>query len=225
MFVKKAIKRVIPEYILKSIKIFYVLSKKYGHRKSIALKKCIDGNGNEIPWYTYPTIEYLSGLDFSSLDILEYGAGSSSLWWSGRAKSVLAIEHNSNWYESIKNTEKENLSIVYAGSEQEYVLAGSGSQFDVIVIDGIHRLKCVEQVPLMLSDAGLVILDNSDWHPEAALFLRETMELIQVDFHGFGPINEYTWTTSLFFSRKFRCVPLGLRMPEYSAGAIKKLAS
>jgi hypothetical protein len=32
--------------------------------------------------------------------------------------------------------------------------------------------------------------------------------MIQVDFFGFGPINDYTWTTSIFFSRDFDFKPI-----------------
>jgi len=44
----------------------------------------------------------------------------------------------------------------------------------------------------------IVIFDNSDWYPKTVEFLRENLGWVQIDFHGFGPINNYTWTTSLF---------------------------
>lgn len=44
----------------------------------------------------------------------------------------------------------------------------------------------------------MLILDNSDWYPKSVAFLREKLRWMQTDFHGFGPINNYTWTTSIF---------------------------
>jgi len=47
----------------------------------------------------------------------------------------------------------------------------------------------------------MVIFDNSDWYPKTIEFLRNTLDWIEVDFHGFGPINDYTWTTTIFINR------------------------
>ena len=44
----------------------------------------------------------------------------------------------------------------------------------------------------------MLILDNSDWYPNSVAFLQENLRWIQIDFHGFGPIDNYTWTTSIF---------------------------
>jgi len=44
----------------------------------------------------------------------------------------------------------------------------------------------------------IIILDNSDWYHEAGARLR-TAGFLDISFSGFGPCNNYTWTTSLFF--------------------------
>jgi hypothetical protein len=38
--------------------------------------------------------------------------------------------------------------------------------------------------------------------------------LIQVDFSGYGPVNNYTWTTSLFLRPGVKLKPIGPRMPQ-----------
>ena len=43
--------------------------------RSIDEKICLDKDGNPIPWYTYPAIEYLSQFDYSDKEIFEYGCG------------------------------------------------------------------------------------------------------------------------------------------------------
>lgn len=70
----------------------------------------------------------------------------------------------------------------------------------------------------------MVILDNADWHKNTAKFLREELDLIEVDFHGFAPINAYTHTTSIFLSRKFRFQPNGGIQPHYSIAALHHIA-
>ena len=45
--------------------------------------------------------------------------------------------------------------------------------------------------------------------------------MIEVDFHGFGPINNYTWTTSIFFNRNTRLKPTDNIQPHFSIAGIK----
>lgn len=224
MLAKQILRRIIPENIRKVLRNFWILSEEYGQRKSIFSWKCIDKEGNAIPWYTYPAIEYLAGLDFSTSKILEFGSGASSIWWARRAESVLAVEHDKEWFTASARNSGANLKIILAENEPDYLSATTGERFDVVIIDGIHRHRCAESISDVLAADGLVILDNSDWHPETARYLREKHDFLQVDFHGFGPINNYTWTTSLFFSRSFPCRPSAARLPGYSIGALKQLA-
>ena len=224
MFAKRILRRIIPENFRKVFRNFGILSEDYGQRKSISTWKWIDKEGNAIPWYTYPTIEYLVSLDFSGSKILKFGSGASSIWWARRAESVLAVEHNKEWFATSARNIVANLKIILAENESDYLVAATGGKFDVVIIDGIHRHRCAETVSDILAADGLVILDNSDWHPETAKYLREKHDFLQVDFHGFGPINNYTWTTSLFFSRSFLCRPSSARLPGYSIGALKLLA-
>lgn len=224
MYIKRIINRFVPDGVKKLLINFWILSEKYAQRKTIMLGKCVDKNGHEVPWYTYPAIEYLNSLDFSDSTVLEFGSGASSVWWAGRAKFVLAVENNKEWFEITKEKSSSKLNVVLAESESSYLAAGSGRKFTVVVIDGIYRHRCADLVSDVLDENGLVILDNSDWHPETARVLRDRYNLLQVDFHGFGPINDYTWTTSLFFSRTFLCRPSGDRLPSYSLGALLHLA-
>ncbi len=68
----------------------------------------------------------------------------------------------------------------------------------------------------------MVILDNSDWYRETAKYLRENLDMIEVDFHSFGPINDYTWTTSVFLSRNFQFQSNNNVQPHFSISAIKQ---
>jgi hypothetical protein len=218
--------RIIPSKFKRIAKVCALLTEQYGYRRSIAEEKSIDHEGKSIPWYTYPCIEYLQSLDLSKCSVLEYGSGASSFWWAERAFSVLAVEHDSCWFNKIANEPAANLQITLAENEDKYIGAASksGKKFDIIIIDGLFRHRCAEEIGNIVSDEFIIILDNSDWHPKTAALLRTRCNLLQVDFHGFGPINNYTWTTSIFFSRNFSIVPAELRLPTYSVGAIRQLA-
>ena len=64
----------------------------------------------------------------------------------------------------------------------------------------------------ILKPGGFIVLDNSDWYPNAARVLREA-DLIQVDFHDFRPQHHYRCTTSLFMHHAFRPKPRSPRLP------------
>lgn len=71
--------------------------KEFAIERTINEKICIDRDGNPIPWYTYPAIEYLSQFDVTDKDVFEFGCGNSSLFWADRARLVTSIEDNPDW--------------------------------------------------------------------------------------------------------------------------------
>ena len=213
----------LPQRLRKQLKNFHILSVQYGQYQTIRRSECLNRAGDRIPWYTYPAIEFLDNLDFSQKTVLEYGSGNSSAFWAKRSKSVLSIEHDRVWFDRISTRLAPNQSIYLRESEGDYLEAVNRSpyRYDVIVIDGKYRSKCARLVQAHLAADGLVVLDNSDWWKETARYLREELDLIEVDFHGFGPINDYTWTTSFFMRRNVNLKPLAGLQPRFSISAIE----
>jgi hypothetical protein len=198
----------------------------YGHFLSFDKKKPLSKNGEPIPWYTYPALEYLNQLDFKDKDIFEYGAGNSSFFWAKRSKYVVSIESDKEWFDSIKNEINPNQKIILFEEEKDYInsILLNSRKYDLIVIDGLHRLACSRLAVQCLTSGGLIILDNSDWFPETARTLREA-DLIQIDFTGIGPINYYTWTTSIFLDRNFAMKSRSNLQPEHGIGSLRQVAS
>ena len=98
----------IPMHIKKQLINFNILASKYAQYKSIKNWNCADERGDKIPWYTYPAIEYLNNLDFSTKYVFEFGSGSSSIYWADKAKDVVSIEYNKVWYKKVKLNLKSN---------------------------------------------------------------------------------------------------------------------
>lgn len=222
--IKKIVLRLIPSSIKKQAKNFIILSKIYGQYKSIKNSSSINGRGEPIPWYTYPAIEFLNQFDFSDKKVFEFGSGNSSLYWFEKCLSLISIEHDQNWFNKIKNNIRSNQKLFLRKNKDEYVKSINEfeSEFDIIIIDGVYRQDCAKEVKKKLNrESGIVILDNSDWYAETAKFLRDSMDMIQVDFHGFGPINNYTWTTSLFLTRGVTMNPKNKIQPAYSLSALR----
>lgn len=178
---------------------FMRLASGFGQWRSMRARMPVTANGEPLPWYTYPAIEYLCSFNFKECDVFEFGAGNSSLFWAERARSSISVEDDRDWFQSIDNITKKNQTVIHRQSENDYVesLSEQGQSFHVIVIDGKWRRRCADEAIKFLTEGGMIILDNSDWYPESSRFLREN-GFFQIDFSGFGPINAYCWTTSIF---------------------------
>lgn len=193
-----------------------------------------DRENNYVPWFTYPAIEALKNWDLSEKRVFEYGSGYSTLFWASRAKEVVSVEHNRGWHEKIAALAPSNARVILAPIDRDdydpspelleqfraYAEAIDG-RFHVIVIDGYARSRvryqCARAALPHLDSNGLVILDNSDWLPATALFLRQS-NLIEVDLNGPVPGNSYSQTTSFFFTREFDFQPAGPRQPAMPVG-------
>lgn len=192
----------------------------YGY--TLSLKKTVPLNSKEeaLPWYTYPAIEYLLQFDLRNKIVFEWGCGNSSLFFASRAKEVISLEDNKDWFDKIKALKPENLTLIFAeGDEYVNKIRSQNKKFDIIVIDASQRIDCAIIALDYLALGGLIILDNSDWYKNSAKVIREN-NMIQVDFHGFGPINNYTWTTSIFFSRDFNFEAKNNLQPAYAIGGL-----
>jgi hypothetical protein len=191
----------------KVIQLGQILLIRRGFWRSLGQQLPQDAHGQALPWFTYPAIDYLSRLDFSRAEVLEYGAGQSSLWWAARSAKVTAVEGRPEWVQALKRRAPDHLTVLGPLAGEAYVTTPLefGRSFDVIVVDGFQRQACAQAALPFLAEGGLLILDNADWHPAICGWLRQ-QGLIQIDFHGFGPLNPYTWCTAIFLRSTF-CLP------------------
>ncbi len=196
-----------------------ILAAGLGYQTSLEQRASVLGDGRPIPMMSYGLIEYLLGLDLSSFDLLELGGGSSTQFWAGRTRSVLTLETSPEWMKLMQSHSVPNLDVRLSTPETlANDMAALARSFDAIVIDAAaNRFQLAKNAIGMLRAGGFVILDNSDWYPNAARLLREA-DLIQVDFHDFRPGHHFRCTTSLFLHREFRPKPNSTRLPLVPIG-------
>jgi precorrin-6B methylase 2 len=206
---------------IKSLKNYKILSCQFGQFHSMRKNESIDKQGEPIPWYTYPSIEYIKQLDFSKKSVFEFGSGNSTRFWAKRCKDIVAVEDDQNWFEKIKKLLPSNANYLFCATEEEYSKSISTFEhdFDVIIIDGNYRYECAIEALKKLKEDGFIILDNSDWKEKTSELLRNA-DLIEVDMAGFGPLNGYTWTTSFYFKRGVKLSPKEAQMPLHSIGSL-----
>lgn len=190
--------------------------REYGFSRSFEEWDSCDADGSPIPWMTYPSIYYLSQLDFSDANIFEWGCGSSSLFFAKRCRSLISVESNLDWYDHVAKQQLANQTLLLKSAEDYAIsILDNDEDFDVISVDGdiFRRLECAYHSLGKLKPGGLLIIDNSDWLEHTCAFLRE-LGYTQIDFAGPGPINNYMWCTSIFFKGYIALPNVNARRPS-----------
>ena len=168
--------------------------------------KAVSRHGEPLPWYTYPTIDFLKHRTYENKMILEFGGGQSTLWWAARAKHVVTMEGDRGWYETIKDTMPANVDLFHiemdspagcvAGVEQALATVPL-PKFDVVVIDGLYRYEMIEVACQRLAPEGVIICDNAEGYGFYEGF--RSREFARVDFFGNAPGVLLPHCTSVFF--------------------------
>ena len=127
---------------------------------------------NEIPYMQRVDIDAMAKLlnERKPEKVLEYGAGASTIYWPKRCQFIklwVAIEHDQEWASTvIEQTLLAKLPyIVCVMDEQMQSYVNPPAEFvpfDLIVVDGIHRIECVRESEKYLLPGGVVLLHDAD---------------------------------------------------------------
>lgn len=214
----------------KFLKFIEIWQKQFAFERTLEQQNASDAEGQPLPWYTYPAIEYLKQFDFSGKKIFEYGCANSSLFWAERALKVVSVEDNLTWYHKWQNEfEADNLEILFReGEAYENTIFETNEKFDVIVIDGVRRAESAKAAIQVMAEGGMIILDDSDRCEKSPAFRAavQTLKdagLLQVDFYGFCPMNIYPKVTSVFFSRNFNFPTVANFQPVGGVGGVWRM--
>lgn len=128
--------------------------------------KPVGNNFEPLPWFTYSFIDFLTERLNNKLNIFEFGSGNSTFYFAKRIKHITSIEHNVEWYNKLirKIPDNVNLLLSKTDSEDDYVglIKLSKNKFDIVFIDGIHRNECSHSAVEILSERGVIVLDDSE---------------------------------------------------------------
>lgn len=98
--------------------------------------------------------------------VFEYGAGMSTLWFAERAIEVISVESNPEWAQRLNAAltarGKPPVALVADADAYARYISRCDGVFDILLVDGIARRKCVEEGVSKLKKGGLLILDNTD---------------------------------------------------------------
>ena len=177
-----------------------------GYLLSCFKMAAVSKSGNPVPWYTYPCIDFLRFREFESKFVLEFGGGQSTLWWAERAKSVVTLEGDLDWYNKIKSRMPGNVDLYHVSMENDVINYSSArhileslkrAKYDVIIIDGLYRSKMIPIALNLVSDDGMIICDNAEGFGFYEGFRGSGLN--RVDFFGNAPGVVLPHCTSVFF--------------------------
>ncbi len=183
-------------------KIRYLLDK--GWYLSVQKKISINKNNEPIPWVTYPFLDFIYPRLQKNFKIFEFGSGSSTLWWSNNISKVISCEHDLKWVKKLKPL-PSNVEIFHKDLNKGYsdFIKTFSNEFDIVVIDGRKRNKCMKNCIPSLKQDGIIILDDShrDYYDDGINYLISN-EFKKIDFHGIGPMYSKEKCTSIFYRTK-----------------------
>src|SRR6185369_8525125 len=92
----------------------------------------------------------------------------------------------------------------------------AATQYDVVVVDGLDRVRAAQLAMRCIKTNGAILVDNSEgnWGPPGTYPIIDLLQgagFSRVDFHGYGPGTRLPHCTSLFF--KDRCFLLRPTLP------------
>ncbi|MBS1531838.1 MAG: FkbM family methyltransferase [Bacteroidetes bacterium] len=175
-----------------------------GWTNSIVTGKVVDASNNPVPWVTYPFIQFIGDRLNSSLDVFEFGAGNSTLYYAGKTGSVTSVDHDMVWYEKIKSTMPPNVNLFFCelteGGDYCNYATKTGKLYDMLIVDGMDRVNCCINNVVALKPGGVMILDDSERvdYGEATAFLAQK-GFKRIDFWGTAPTVYYLKCTTIFY--------------------------
>jgi hypothetical protein len=176
-----------------------------GHFSASLREKAVAADGSPLPWLTYPAIDFICSRDFENANVLEFGGGQSTLFWSDRTKTVLCFEADAEWRDYIDTSSSENVEILLVPSEikaqikfVEGVLSKKKQLFDVILVDGMHRVPAFEAAVKYLNKGGIIICDNAESYKFMQSWAKNT-DFQRVDFYGHAPGVLHPHLTTIHF--------------------------
>jgi predicted O-methyltransferase YrrM len=128
----------------------------------------------EMPWINPDAINIFEGLLLKKDIGIEFGSGSSTVWYSKRVKKLISIEDHKEWFKKIKEQIDlkgvSNIEYIFKSTEGDnpletdyynYLSQTEDASIDFIVIDGKFRdilaLEALKKVKI----GGFIFLDDS----------------------------------------------------------------
>jgi hypothetical protein len=173
------------------------------------------------PWIAFDAIFALEKWLSPEMTIFEYGAGTSTIWYSSRVNRVISVEYDKNWYKALKKILSPNVELIFSPSQsgqsndpiysslllpdrsfEKYVKTIDSypdGSFNLVCIDGRARPGCALHAKPKVSRGGLILFDNyTRQHYKSALDNLVSDGWLMETFCSNGPYTARLENTAIF---------------------------
>jgi hypothetical protein len=168
-----------------------------GHGGWIGSDTCIEEGR---PWMRPGAAEYIESQLSEGSNVFEWGAGASTIWLARHGCYVTSIEVDHDWYVKVVDwLESEGLSdqvrvLDFSPPSKldicdaaDFILKTLDGVYDLVLIDGRARNRCIGNARSKVKVGGMLVLDNSERTEYAAgVALMETWEGIEYGDSGWA---------------------------------------
>ena len=123
------------------------------------------------PWLRPSSARYIESVLPKGAFVFEWGMGASTVWMAKLGCHVISLELDHDWFlaiEEILEKEKLDASIYCFGMSNDYdkyadyILKYDDNLFDLVLIDGRNRCRCLANARSKVKVGGMLCLDNSE---------------------------------------------------------------
>lgn len=153
--------------------------------------------GVSAPWWNRHALRYLDSQIKRGDRVFEWGSGGSTAWLLSKGAKVISIEDDVEWVEKVRaNCPEADLRAipgVGSGKIKETFLQGEphemdrryfddyvaaidefpADSFDVVIIDGVCRVECLQRALGKVRPGGLIVVDDTDMKPYRYRYLKK----------------------------------------------------
>lgn len=170
-------------------------------------------DGNYLPWMNYSMIHLFNERLHSDLTVFEYGSGSSTMYFAERVKEITSIEYDHDWYDKVLEytSEMQNASVNFIPLSDDYhrsiAQLGKGKKFDLVIVDGRHRVESAIFSFDHISENGVIILDDTHrQHYQGAFEFFESKGIQHLTLTGLKPTGFGDDQTTIFYRSGKNCL-------------------
>lgn len=123
----------------------------------------------ELPWLPFRLIDELESRVGADSRVFEYGGGGSTLWFLSRGAQVVTVEHHPGWAAELRRrVTSERWTMVERSPADDYAAyvaaidEHADDSFDVVVVDGRERARCLTAALPKVKPGGLLVVDDVD---------------------------------------------------------------
>jgi hypothetical protein len=156
------------------------------------------------PMLSLPFLDWFNSYDFSDWDMIELGAGNSTIYFPSKTKTYTSLETSSTYYNDLlpKIGETDMKLITIRDLETGNYDITIGEKTIVFIDSNGNRLKTTKSL-ISKGKPNLIFVDNSEWFPNQCDFLYES-GYSEIPFWGIRFEDHQDKCTSVFIKNGFK---------------------